>query len=66
MDRLKEAREEAKRFLKRADAAIAAIEKNGRYDSDYAPHNAAAKRSSMDLTKALARVRRSPYAEDQA
>jgi hypothetical protein len=55
--RIATARGEARRFIKIADAAIAAL--GGQYPDTRA--TAAAKRASMDLTRALVGVRKSPY-----
>jgi|GEM_PF-3863768 len=57
IERLKDAREEARRFIQRADVAIATL----RTDSPDSRATAAAKRTSMDLTRALVGVRKSPY-----
>lgn len=58
--RLADAKEEAIRFIGKADVAIAALTQgDGVYWDKRA--TAAAKRASMDLTRALADVRRNPY-----
>jgi endonuclease YncB( thermonuclease family) len=56
-DDLRNAVEEAKRFIERAEAVELTVKKDkwGRYD--YGKCTAAAKRASMDLTRALVRVR---------
>lgn len=58
---VKEAIDEAKRFLEKALPVVAANERQGTYDREqcYASVvNAACKRASMDLTRALARMRK--------
>lgn len=51
---------EARRFIEKAQAARDALA--SKQESTYhSPSFAAAKRASMDLTRALANVRRSPY-----
>lgn len=47
---------EAERFIKKARLAITALESDEFYWSG--PHTAAAKRSSLDLTKILAKLRK--------
>lgn len=59
---LREAIDEAKRFLKRAEEALAEEERSEPKRSTpffWSPskHSAAVKRASMDLTRALARLR---------
>ena len=54
---LKTARDEAKRFIKKADEALEAIPDNEHLCIEFA----AAKRASMDLTRALADVRRNHW-----
>lgn len=60
IQRLEDAVFEAKRFKKKAELAISML-KSGQEDAFRSSANAAAKRASMDLTKALASLRRSPY-----
>lgn len=54
-----EAISEAKRFIKKAEAAITDLtpDKEEKYEKYQSKHNAAAKRASMDLTRALVDVR---------
>lgn len=59
---LREAIDEAKRFLKRAEEALAEEERSGLKRSTpffWSPskHSSAVKRASMDLTRALTRLR---------
>ena len=58
--RLEAASTEALRFIERADAAVAALVAREGYVAG-CPETAAAKRASMDLTRALAMMRRNPY-----
>lgn len=61
IDNIKTAICEARRFIEKAQAARDALA--SKQESTYhSPSFAAAKRASMDLTRALANVRRSPYA----
>jgi hypothetical protein len=58
--RLDAAETEAKRFLKRMSELRAAKKRDA---GTHPRESGALKRASMDLTRALADVRRSPYAE---
>ena len=56
-----EAEEEAKRFLKKVDSykqSDCYNKNNSGYAYFYSPDRAAVKRSSMDLTKSLAKMRK--------
>jgi len=53
-----EAREEAMRFLTKAGIAVKEIELDSRINITGSKGTAAAKRASMDLTRALAEMRR--------
>jgi hypothetical protein len=57
---LRKARDQANHFIEKADDALRSGQGplNGEM---YRPYYAAAKRASMDLTRALADVRRNPY-----
>ncbi len=59
VDAHKDAIAEAERFLKKARAALKDISEQ--HPLCGTPTTAAAKRSSMDLTRALAQLRRSPW-----
>lgn len=59
--RSKAAREEAERFIRKIDEFLAEIRDIEFYASSQSKHRAAAKRASLDLTRALAQFRRSPY-----
>jgi len=56
MDDLKEAVAEAERFLRRAEK-VRSNEKWNKGIADYGTASAACKRASMDLSKALSRLR---------
>jgi len=58
VERYEAALAEARRFVFKADAAIVEIKDDDGYGN---VHQAAAKRASMDLTRALANLRKSPY-----
>lgn len=58
IERIKDAQNEARRFIAKADAAIKTL-RDAQYPDTRA--TAAAKRASMDLTRALVGVRKSPY-----
>jgi len=59
LKKLETAVAEAKRFLVKAQAAKKRIQKEGKY-AEYTPtkETAAARRASMDLTRALAELRK--------
>ena len=61
---LNEAINEAERFLRKAKKAKSGVHKNEYGSIEFASQSdtAAVKRASMDLTKALAAIRRSQYA----
>jgi hypothetical protein len=61
-EELRHAIHEAERFLKAAHGAISAIKEQTRVESYYhgGPATARARRASMDLTRALALLRRTP------
>ncbi len=50
---------EARRFIERAQALQSVYAKTGRDDNYPLPERSAARRSSLDLTRALAKLRRS-------
>ena len=56
LDRMSDAKEEASRFIQKCDAAREAFIE-GRGDTFYCAAYAAAKRSSLDLTRALSYLR---------
>lgn len=56
--KLRESINEAERFIAAAKTAIADIEPERNYSSGYFITFATAKRASMDLTRSLARLRR--------
>ena len=56
LDRMSDAKSEAQRFIKKCDAAREAFIE-GRGDTYYCAAYAAAKRSSLDLTRALSYMR---------
>lgn len=58
IERIKDAKEEARRFIVKADAAIKTLREAQCPDTRA---TASAKRASMDLTRALVGVRKSPY-----
>lgn len=55
---LQEAKSEAKRFIKKADLAIARLESDNMASISGCKELASAKRASMDLTRVLAEVRK--------
>ena len=59
LEQLTPAIEEAKRFLRIAEDAKEVLE-GDKYACYRSPQTAAAKRASMDLTRALANMRRTP------
>lgn len=59
--RAKVAREESERFVRKLDDFLAEIRDIEFYASSQSKQRAAAKRASLDLTRALAQFRRSPY-----
>ena len=64
IDALEEASSEARRFLVKCERALEEV-RNQSYSGYPTVHFSAAKRSSMDLTRALAKVRRNPNSMGQ-
>ena len=58
-DKIQEAISEARRFIARAEKALKDYETN-KYAWNGTPATGAAKRASMDLTRALADMRKAP------
>ena len=65
LSRIYDAKEEATRFLERLEKAESEIDSGEPYSPGPHFQFAAAKRSSMDLTRALANLRRSIYEEEK-
>jgi len=61
MERLGRAIVEAERFVAAAKSAQQGFRRGNYQDEYYSPHFAAAKRASMDLSRALSDLRRTTY-----
>ena len=58
-DQINTAMAEARRFIKRADEAVKSMDEYSEITGN--KHTGACKRASMDLTRALADMRRNPH-----